>query len=94
MDADLGSWSWIVRHSTFCCLLELFAPIVSIMIYIETTADSTLVGTQPRIMCWTRAHGAQMSFSTYRSGGNLVLILDFSISVLRQLLLSFVRIVA
>ena len=37
---------------------------------------------------------AQMSFSTYRSGGNLVFNLFFSISVLRQLLLSFVRIVA
>ena len=28
MDADLGSWFWIVHHSTFCCLLELFTLIV------------------------------------------------------------------
>ena len=43
---------------TFCCLLELFAPIVFTMICAETAADATLVGAQPRIMCWTRGRSS------------------------------------
>ena len=31
--------------------------VVFVMICAEKTADSTLVGAQPRIMCWTCAHG-------------------------------------
>ena len=43
---------------TFCCLSELFVPIVFIIISAETAADATLVGAQPRIVCWTRARSS------------------------------------
>ena len=91
MDADLGSWSWIVRHSTFCCFVGAVCP---------NCFHHDLHWNNCRLHSggFAAAHHvldscarAQMSFSTYRSGGNLVLILDFSISVLRQLLLSFVH---
>ena len=58
MDADLDSWFWIVHHSTFCCLLELFTLFVLTMICAETAADATLVGTQPCSVCWTRARSS------------------------------------
>ena len=58
MDADFGSWFWIVHHSTFCFLLELCTLLVFTMLCAETAADAFLVGTQSRSMCWTRARSS------------------------------------
>ena len=35
---------------TFCCLLQLFAPIAFTLICARTAADATLVGAQPHVL--------------------------------------------